>query len=62
MGKRKNNTSTEARNRYNAAHYLKVSANVPIADAKRFREKCLETGIPQATVLKDAIYKFLGDK
>lgn len=57
MGK----TSTEATNRWKAANYKRIIVEIPKEDGKRFKEKCERENVTQASILKEAIYKFLGD-
>lgn len=60
--RRKTYTSTEVKRRYNAKVYTQISVSVPKEMAAAFKAKCLETGIPQAQVIKAAIEKFLAEK
>lgn len=57
MGK----TSSEVKNRWKAANYKRVIVEIPKEDGERFKEKCERENITQASVLKEAIYNFLGD-
>ena len=56
----KTKTSTEVKRRYNEKTYTQIRAAVPKALAERFKAKCEELGISQASVIKEAIEKFLG--
>lgn len=58
--KRKTKTSTAVKERYNKKTYGRIAAYVPIELANAFKEKCSETGIPQAQIIKKAIEDFLG--
>ena len=59
--KRKTTTSTAVKRRYNEKTYTVISASVPKDTAAAFKEKCRETGIPQAQVIKKAIEQFLSE-
>lgn len=60
MTERKSKISTEAKTRYNNKMYDVISIRVPKETAAAFRQKCSETGIPQAQIIKEAITLFLG--
>lgn len=60
--KRKTHTSTAVKQRYNKKAYDNIAVRVPKEMAAAFKAKCLETGIPQAQVIKAAIEKFLAEK
>lgn len=60
--KRKTYTSTAVKQRYNEKAYDNIAVRVPKEMAAAFKAKCLETGIPQAQVIKAAIEKFLAEK
>ena len=57
--KRKTKTSSEVKNRYNNRVYGSIIVRVPKEMAEAFKQKCVETGIPQAQVVKKAIEQFL---
>ena len=59
MTKPKTKTSTAAKRRYNNKVYAKVQAELPRELVEQFKIKCKETGISQASILKNAIEKFL---
>lgn len=59
--KRKTTTSTEVKRRYNEANYQRIYLQVPIELAEKFKAKCKELDISQASVLKAAIEEFLKD-
>lgn len=58
----KSRTSTEAKRRYNNKVYLPVHAELPKDLVTRFREECSKLGVSQASILKELIESFLGDK
>lgn len=58
----KTHTSTEAKRRYNNKVYLPVHAELPKELVTRFREECKRLGRSQASVLKEIIENYLGDK
>ena len=60
MTERKSRTSTEVKTRYNNKTYDVISVRVPKEMAAAFKQKCVETGIPQAQIVKNAIADFLG--
>lgn len=60
MAERKRRTSTEVKTRYNNKTYDVISVRVPKEMAAAFKQKCVETGIPQAQIVKNAIADFLG--
>lgn len=60
MAERKSRTSTEVKTRYNNKTYDVISVRVPKEMAAAFKQKCSETGIPQAQIVKNAIAGFLG--
>lgn len=55
MGK----TSTASKNRWKAANYERIIVEIPKEDGERFKAKCKRENIPQASILKEAIYNFL---
>lgn len=59
MAERKSKTSTEAKARYNSKAYDVISVRVPKEMAAAFKQKCSETGTPQARIVKSAIASFL---
>ena len=56
MGK----TSYEVKQRWKKANYIKIAFDMDKDDGLEFREKCKRENIPQAEVLKQAVYDFLG--
>ena len=57
MGK----TSSAVKNRWKAENYKRVFVEIPKEDGEKFKRKCEQKNITQASILKDAIYKFLGE-
>ncbi len=57
--KRKPRTSSEVKRRYNSKVYASVTAQLPKELVNRFKEKCRETGVSQAQIIKQAIEAFL---
>ena len=57
--KRKTKTSSTVKNRYNNKVYTPILVRVPKEMAARFKEKCAETGVSQAQIVKQAIEQFL---
>lgn len=56
---RKSKTSTAAKRRYNDRVYAKIQAELPKELVEQFKFKCTSDGISQASVLREAIEKFL---
>lgn len=54
-------TSTQVKRRYNDKVYRKIQVELPKDLVDAFKEKCKALNISQASVIKDAIEKFLGD-
>lgn len=61
MAERKTKTSTAIKQRYNEKVYDVISVRVPKELAAAFKAKCVETGTPQAQVIKQAISDFLAN-
>lgn len=55
----KTHTSTEVKRRYNEKVYSMLHYQMPKDLVARFREKCTVTGISQASVIREAIERFL---
>ena len=55
-------TSTEVKRRYNDKVYSKVQAELPKETVEAFKEKCKTKGVSQASVLLEAIEKFLAEE
>ncbi len=58
-GKRKGETSSAVKRRYNQKTYGAVTAYVPKDLAAAFKEKCAAEGVSQAQIIKKAIEDFL---
>lgn len=58
---RKTETSVEVKRRYNDRVYGKVFAELPKETVDAFKAKCQKTGISQASVLLEAIEKFIAE-
>lgn len=58
MGK----TSSQVKNRWNAEHYIRVTAYINKEDGETFKAKCKAENISQAEIIKKAVYDFLGDE
>ena len=52
-------TSTEVKRRYNDSVYSKIQCELPKDTVAAFKQKCQQTGVSQASVIKDAIEKFI---
>lgn len=59
MANRKSTTSTDVKNRWNAAHYTRITVVLDKADAAAYKEKCAAENISLSDIPKEAIYKFL---
>lgn len=55
----KTHTSTEVKRRYNEKAYTRIYLQVPKEQGEQFKEKCERENVSQASILKDAITKFL---
>lgn len=55
----KTKTSTEVKRRYNEKVYSRVIVSLPKDLVAKFKEKCVQTGISQASVVREAIERFL---
>ena len=60
-GKRKSETSSAVKRRYNQKTYGAVTAYVPKDLAAAFKDKCAVKGISQAQIIKKAIEDFLSE-
>ena len=54
-------TSTQVKRKYNDKVYRKIQVELPKELVDAFKEKCKSLGISQASIIKDAIEKFLRD-
>lgn len=59
MTKRKTNTSTSVKRRYNDKVYKSVSVMLPKDTVDAFRTKCTETGTSQRQVILKAVEEFI---
>lgn len=59
--KRKTETSSEVKRRYNQKAYGAVTAYIPKELATAFKQKCAAEGISQAQIIKRAIEQFLSE-
>lgn len=59
--KRKTETSSAVKRRYNQKAYGAVTAYIQKEIATAFKEKCAAEGIPQAQIIKRAIEQFLSE-
>lgn len=57
----KTKTSTAVKRRYNEKVYTKIQAQLPKELVAQFREKCVETGISQASIFKEAMERFIAE-
>lgn len=57
----KTHTSTEVKQRYNKKVYAQVAYWIPKDTAAKFKEKCQRLGVSQASIVKEAIEKFLAE-
>jgi len=55
-------TSTEVKRRYNDSVYSKIQCELPKDTVAAFKAKCKETGTSQASVILEAIEKFIEQK
>lgn len=59
--KRKTTTSSEVKNRWNAAHYTRLTIVLDKDDAAKYKEKCTRLGLNFSDIPKEAIENFLRD-
>ena len=59
---RKTTTSSEVKNRWNAAHYTRITIFLDKDEAEQYKEKCKKLNLPFSRVPKDAISDFLRDE
>lgn len=52
-------TSSAAKNKWKSANYTRILVEIPKEDGDRFKEKCRSEKVTQASILKEAIYKYL---
>ena len=58
---RKTTTSTEVKRRYNERVYSRIYLQLPKETVEAFKAKCKHIGVSQASIILDAIEKFLRD-
>lgn len=58
---RKTTTSTEVKRRYNDKVYSKIQCELPKDTVAKFKEKCKEENVSQASVILEAIENFIGE-
>jgi len=54
-------TSTEVKRRYNDSVYSKIQCELPKGTVATFKEKCKKAGVSQASVILEAIEKFIDE-
>ena len=59
---RKTTTSWEVKKRYNDRVYGRIGVSLPKEIVDAFKAKCESSGISQASVIQDAIEKFISDE
>jgi hypothetical protein len=59
---RKTTTSTDVKRRYNEKVYKRIYLQLPNELVTAFKNKCIKLNVSQASVLKEAIEKFLEDE
>ena len=52
-------TSTDVKRRYNEKTYKRIYVQFPIDMVDKFKDKCERLGVSQASVIREAIEKFL---
>ena len=57
----KTKTSSSVKRRYNNKVYSPVTAYLPKDLVAEFKERCAERGVSQASVVREAIEKFLAE-
>lgn len=58
---RKTTTSWQVKKRYNDRVYARVACDLPKEVVEKFKGKCNALGVSQASVILEAIEKFLED-
>lgn len=59
---RKTHTSTDVKRRYNEKTYKRIYVQFPIDMVDKFKDKCERYGISQASVIREAIERFLNEE
>lgn len=57
----KTHTSTEVKRRYNEKTYKRIYIQFPIDLVDKFKAKCERLQISQASVIRDAVEKFVNE-
>ena len=52
-------TSSAVKNKWKSANYTRILVEIPKEDGDRFKETCRSEKVTQASILKEAIYKYL---
>lgn len=55
----KTHTSTEVKRRYNEKVYKGIHYQLPIELVEKFKKKCAENGVSQASVIREAMEDYL---
>jgi len=55
-------TTIQARQKWTSENYDQIKLSVPKELAKNFKKKCIDSNIPMAQVLKQAMLEFCGSK
>ena len=58
-GRKMADTRTEINRRYNEKTYKRIYVQFPIDMVDKFKDKCERLGVSQASVIREAIEKFL---
>lgn len=54
-------TSTEVKNRWNAANYDRIVISIPKEDAAKYKALCTAQGITLSEIPKQAILDYIGE-
>ena len=54
-------TSSAVTNKWKSENYTRILVEIPKKDGDKFKEKCRTEKVTQASILKEAIYKFLNE-
>lgn len=57
--KRKTHTSSEVKRRYNNKVYTQIAIQAPKQLAADFKAACVDAGVSQAQIIKDAMQAFI---
>jgi len=58
--KRKTHTSSQVKERYNNRVYGRILVRLPKDLVEEFKSTCVERNVSQASVVREAVEKFLG--